>query len=124
MLPRPASGDGLEVGGADPETGAEVASGRTVGHQPADLQHLGFLEPGALRRLPSPPDTVPQRIVAVGPMGAPGQVLQAVVRRVAVPVAANHAGGASADERLQDEVMDVSSLLLAAPVEIDGEVAP
>src|SRR4051794_16956059 len=92
MLPRQASGDGLDVGGADPVTDAESASGRTVGHQPADLHHLKLLEPGDLRRLPSPPGTVPQRVVAVGPMSAPAQVLQAVVRRVAVPVAADHPG--------------------------------
>jgi hypothetical protein len=55
--------------------------------------------------------------------GVPAEVLQAVVRRVAVVVAAFPTLGTGTGERLQDEAVHVAAVLLPAVDQADGEVA-
>src|SRR4051812_19669532 len=105
MLPRPSIDDRHDVGGADTETCGEITVVRPVCHEPTDLQHLGLLESGPGRRLPSPSGAMPEHVVHVGLMRIPSEVFQVIIGGIAVMVAANLAGWTGTDERFQDEAM-------------------
>jgi hypothetical protein len=67
---------------------------------------------------------MPEHIVAVGLVGIPVEIFQAVVGRIAIPVTADEPRRSRTNECLENELVNESSDLPAVAVETDDEMAP
>lgn len=123
MFPRSPVHDRLDIMLCHAEAARQTAKRLPRGSQPADLKDAWFRELGMAPRIDRP-GAVPMGIVGVRLIRIPPQVLDPVVRRIAVVVAADEPLRARTHERLQHESVDEPAGLLAVTTEVDHQMTP